>query len=379
MSSAAVKGNEKVLLFLTLGFIAFGLVMLYSASSALAVASRDDAAFFVKRQAIWAVFGLSAMVAAWKIDYRKLRPFLLPGLILSALALGAVLVPGLGAEVNGSKRWMRVAGMSVQPSEFAKVALYAFLAASLAKRQEKLDEFVNGLVPYLAIIGVVLTLIIAEPDLGTVMAMAAISIGMLYYAGAKLRHLALLVLPALPLLYVQLFMVGFRKGRLMAYIDPWSDRFGAGFQTIQSFLAFSAGGVTGKGLGGGTQKLLFLPEPHSDFIYSVIGEELGLIGTMAVLGAFAIFTVCGFKVAFGCQDPFGRLLAFGLTLMIGFQAFVNMSVTTGLIPNSGMPLPFISAGGSALLTTLVSVGLVMSVARVSRDDPPFCPIDAQSH
>jgi len=379
MTTMAAKGNEKLLLVLTLGMLAFGLVMLYSASSVLAMESRGDGAFFVKRQFLWTLFGLCAMWLMWKTDYRRLRPLLLPLLLLCTLGLVLVLVPGVGAEINGSKRWIRIAGMSLQPSEFVKVALYAFLAASLAKRHERMGEFVGGLVPYLVIIGVVLTLIVAEPDLGTAIAVAAVSIVMLYFAGAKLRHLALLALPALPVMYVQLFMVGFRKGRLAAYIDPWSDRFGAGFQTIQSFLAFSAGGLTGRGLGESTQKLLFLPEPHSDFIFAVIGEELGLVGTLAVLCAFIVFTLSGFKVALGCRDGFGRMLAFGLTLMVAFQAFVNMSVTTGLIPNSGMPLPFVSAGGSSLFVTLLSVGLVMSVARVSRQEPSAGPADAQSH
>jgi len=379
MNTLAAKGNEKFLLVLTLGMLAFGLVMLYSASSVLALDTRGDDAFFVKRQALWAALGLATMLGLWKVDYRRLRPLLLPLLLMSTAALVLVLVPGFGAEINGSRRWVKIAGMSAQPSEFAKVALYAFLAASLAKRHGRLNEFVGGLVPYVVIIGVMLTLIVAEPDLGTTLAIAAVSFCMLYYAGARLRHIALLALPALPLMYVQLFMVGFRKDRLMAYIDPWSDRFGAGFQTIQSFLAFSAGGLTGKGLGEGTQKLLFLPEPHSDFIFAVVGEELGLIGTAAVVAAFVAFTACGFRVAFRCRDPFGRLLAFGLTLMIGFQAFVNMSVATGLLPNNGMPLPFVSAGGSTLFVTLMSVGLMMSVARVSREEPQACPIDAQSH
>lgn len=357
------ENEEKLILACTLGLVGFGLVMLYSASSVLALTRYGDPAWFIKRQAVWAALGLGLMFLLWRTDYKKLRRAALPLMAVSFVLLVLVLIPGIGAEINGSRRWIRLAGLSVQPSELLKPAMLIFMAASLAKRAERLTDFVYGLGPYLAITGIFCFMVALEPDLGTAATTSAVVLGMLYFAGARLKHLAMLSLPAAPWLYYQLFMVGFRRERLKAYIDPWDDPLGSGFQAIQSFLAFGSGGLTGQGLGEGTQKLLFLPEPHSDFIYSVIGEEFGLVGTLSVLAAFVLIVVGGFVVSLRCEDAFGRIVSFGATLMIGLQALINMGVTTGIIPNKGMPLPFISAGGSALLVALCSVGILLSVAR----------------
>lgn len=356
--------DERMILFGTLVLVGFGLVMLYSASSAFALNKYHDPAYFIKKQAMWAALGGAALVAFWKTDYSRLRKLSLPALAVCALMLVAVLIPGLGSEINGSRRWLRLAGMSLQPSEIMKPALLVFLAASLAKRPEKLTDFLGGLVPYLAFVGTFLLLVALEPDLGTAVSFGAVTLCMLFVSGARPKHLWLLALPMVPLMYYQLFMVGFRKERLKVYLDPWVDPLGAGFQSIQSFIAFGNGGLTGQGLGQGEQKLLFLPEPHSDFIYSVIGEEFGLAGTLAVLAVFVLIFVCGVRVAMKTEDPFGRNLAFGVTVMLGIQAFINMGVTTGLIPNKGMPLPFVSAGGTALLIAMASVGILLSVARM---------------
>lgn len=357
------KKEERLILAGTLALVGFGLVMLYSASSMLALNKYGDPAYFLKRQAIWVAMGLSAMVFLWKSDYTALRRYSLPILGVSLVLLVAVLVPGVGAEVNGSRRWFRLFGMSFQPSEFLKPALLVFLAGSLAKRAERLPDFAGGLLPYLGFVGAFLILIAMEPDFGTAATLGAVTLCMLYAAGARLRHIMLLGLPVAPLLYYQLFMVHFRRERLQVYLDPWVDPLGTGFQSIQSFIAFGNGGLTGQGLGEGAQKLLFLPEPHSDFIYSVIGEEFGLAGTLAVLFVYLTIFVCGIKVAANCEDVFGRNLAFGITVLIGLQAFINMGVTTGLLPNKGMPLPFVSAGGTAVLVALACVGMLLSVAR----------------
>jgi len=357
------KNEEKLILAGTTALVGFGLVMLYSASSVLALSRYGDPAYFLKRQALWALFGLALMALLWRSDYRKLRNAALPMMAVTFVLLVLVLIPGIGSEINGSRRWIRFAGLSLQPSELLKPALLVFMAASLAKRADRLPDFVYGLGPYLVIIGAFCFMVALEPDFGTAASLAVVTMGMLYFAGARVKHLALLSLPAAPWLYYQLFMVGFRKERLLAYIDPWRDPLGTGFQAIQSFLAFGSGGLFGQGLGEGTQKLLFLPEPHSDFIFSVIGEEFGLIGTMSVLAVYVALLVGGFAVALRSQDGFGRLIAFGVTLMIGLQALINMGVTTGLFPNKGMPLPFVSAGGTALLVALASVGMLLSVAR----------------
>ena len=355
--------EDRLLLLSTLILVAFGLLMVYSASSVMALKRYGDSAYFLKRQAIWAGGGLIAMYAAWRMDYRNFKYAAIPALAVIFILLLLVLVPGIGAEINGAKRWIRIAGFSIQPSEFVKPALIMVIAASLARRAEKLADFWFGLGPYLLLSGAFMLLIVIEPDLGTAAALGVVIITMLFVAGAKPAHMLYLVLAVTPVLYYELMHVSFRLKRLMVYIDPWQDPLGKGFQTIQSFLAFGGGGLTGLGLGESRQKLLFLPEPHSDFIFSVIGEEFGLMGAISVAILFALFTLCGMRLALKCQDRFGSLLAFGLTLMIGLQSIINMGVTTGLFPNKGMPLPFISAGGSSIFVALLSVGMLLSIAR----------------
>ncbi|MBI5694424.1 MAG: putative lipid II flippase FtsW [Nitrospirae bacterium] len=360
--------EDRIILFCTVALVGFGLVMVYSASSVMAMKQYGDSGWFLKRQAVWAAGGLAAMFMLWRVDFRKLgrfTPLLMFGTLLLLLL---ALVPGIGAEINGARRWIRIAGLSFQPSEFAKPAILLFLAASLARRRDRLTDFWNGVVPYLMVCGVFLLLIALEPDFGTAASIGMAVIVMLYVAGARLKHLAMVGLLASPLVVYQIFFVGFRKKRIDVFLDPWSDRLGTGFQTIQSFLAFGSGGLTGLGLGEGRQKLLFLPEPHNDFIFSVIGEELGLAGAVVTASAFALFTLCGFRLALRCEDGSGRLLAFGVTFMLGIQAVINMGVATGLFPNKGMPLPFISAGGSSLFVALVCVGLLLSVSRTFKSD-----------
>ena len=360
--------EDKAILLSTLALVAFGLVMVYSASSVMAMKQHGDSAYFLKRQLIWAAGGLVAMVVAWKMDYRKYKYLSLPLLVITFVLLVLALAPGIGIERNGARRWIGLGGLSFQPSELAKPAMLLFLSASLVKRSEKLGDFVYGLVPYLIISGTMLFLVVLEPDLGTAAAVGMVVIAMLYVSGARVAHLVFIGIAVLPFLYVKLFHVGFRKRRLSAYIDPWSDPLGTGFQAIQSFLAFGGGGLHGLGLGEGRQKLLFLPEPHSDFIFSVIGEELGLLGAMSVVALFLLLALAGLRLALKCHDGFGRLLALGITLMIGLQALINMGVATGLFPNKGMPLPFISAGGSSLfvaLLLLLAAGPPATVDRIA--------------
>lgn len=341
--------------------------MVYSASSVLALKKFGDSSYFLKRQAMWALLGFGAMLVAWKTDYARFKYLALPLLVLTFILLVLVLVPGIGGgEVNGARRWIRLAGLSFQPSELAKPVLLATVAASLAKRGDRLTDFAHGLGPYLALMGTFIFIIALEPDLGTAAALGAAVVCVLFFAGARPVHLVALGLLAAPVLYMQLFRVGFRRGRLMAYLDPWSDPLGTGFQIIQSFLAFGGGGLTGRGLGEGRQKLLFLPEPHSDFIFSVIGEELGFIAALGVVLVFCVLVFLGIRLALRCEDEFGRYLAFGLTVLIGIESLINMGVATGLFPNKGMPLPFISAGGSALFVSLLSVGMLLSISRAGQ-------------
>lgn len=355
--------EDRLILLSTLTLLCFGLVMVYSASSVMALKRYGDSAYFLKRQLVWAAGGLVAMFLVWKMDYKKLRAVSLPLLVVCFFLLVLALV---GPEVNGARRWIRFAGLSVQPSEFTKPVLFVFVAASLARRADKLGDFWSGLGPYLILAGTFILLVVLEPDLGTAALITAVVFTMMFVAGARPGHLLGLCLAAVPILYIQLFRVGFRKHRLSSFIDPWSDPLGAGFQVIQSFLAFGGGGLTGLGLGESRQKLLFLPEPHNDFIFSVIGEEFGFVGAVAVALLFVLFTLSGLRLALRCRDGFGGMLAFGLTLMIGLQALINMGVATGLFPNKGMPLPFISAGGSSVFVALLSVGIILSIARAER-------------
>jgi len=364
--------EDRLILFCTLVLVAAGLVMVYSASSVMAMNAEryGDPGYFLKRQALWAFAGLAGMLVMWRTDYRILRKLSFPLVAVSFVLLVLTLVPGIGAELNGARRWIRLGGLSFQPSELTKLAMFIFVASSLSKRSDKIKDFGSGLVPYLALTGTMLFLIALEPDLGTAASIGVVVLVMLYVAGARPAHLLSIMLAAAPVLYVQLFHVGFRKKRLLAFFDPWSDPRGTGFQAIQSFLAFGSGGLTGLGLGEGRQKLLFLPEPHSDFIFAVVGEELGLVGALTLASLFALFTLCGLRLALKCEDPFGRLLAFGITLMVGLQALINMGVATGLFPNKGMPLPFVSAGGSSVFMTLLAVGILLSVSRTHKAPSP---------
>ncbi len=365
--------EDRLILFCTLVLVAFGLVMVYSASSVMAMDMKrygDDPSYFLKRQAMWASAGLIGMAVMWRADYRVLSRFSFPLIAISFLLLALTLAPGVGAEINGARRWIRLGGFSFQPSEVAKLAMLIFAASSLNKRADRLRDFGSGLAPYLVVAGTMLFLIALEPDFGTAALIGAAMLVMLFVAGARPAHLLYVLMAAAPVLYMQIFHVGFRRRRLIAFFNPWSDPRGAGFQAIQSFLAFGSGGLTGLGLGAGRQKLLFLPEPHSDFIFSVVGEELGLVGALLLASVFALFTLSGLRLALKCEDGFGRLLALGITLMIGFQALMNMGVATGLFPNKGTPLPFVSAGGSSIFMALAAVGILLSVARTHRAPAP---------
>ena len=355
--------EDKVILYTTLTLLVLGLVMVYSSSSVLALKRYGDPAYFLKRQVLWAAAGIVAMMLAWKTDYKKvIRPLSLPALVVVFILHCAALA---GPQVNGARRWIRLGGFSLQPSEFVKPALLVFVSASVAKRTDKLKEFWTGLGPYIVIVGMFALLILLEPDLGTAALILAVVGATIFVGGARPLHLMALVLAALPVLYLKLHS-GFRLDRLMAYVDPWSDPHGKGFQIIQSFLAFGGGGLTGLGLGESRQKLLFLPEPHNDFIFSVIGEEFGLVGGIIVPALFLAFTLFGLRLALKCRDGFGKLLVFSLTLALGMQALMNMGVATGLFPNKGLPLPFVSYGGSSVFVALVSVGIILSVARTER-------------
>jgi cell division protein FtsW len=350
------------LVAVTVALLGLGLVMVWSASYALALERQGNAYYFLIKQALWTTLGLLAMVVTLRMDYRKLRrPAVVYGLAgLSTVLLIAVLfLP----PVNEVHRWIRIGGLSFQPAELAKLAVVLFLAYHLERRGERVNEFLPSLFPALLLLGWFAFLVFIQPDLGSAATLTLTGAVMLYLAGMRLRYFATLGLLALPLFYQAVMAAAYRRDRIEAFLNPWSDARGAGYQIIQSLIAVGTGGVTGLGLMEGRQKLFYLPYPYSDFIYAVIGEELGLLGAMAVIAAFAVFLWRGLRAAWKAPDDFGLYLSAGLTLAVVLQAFVNMSVVLGLLPTKGIPLPLISAGGTSLVFTLAGVGLILNVSQ----------------
>jgi len=355
--------GDRSLVLLTVLLMVTGVVMIYSASAVLAGRQYGDSLFFFKRQMLWAVVGLVAMTVASHVPYEFWNRMALPLVLGTVVLLGLVLIPGIGIELNGSRRWFRLGPLTLQPSEAARLCAVIYLARYLMKKRNRLDEFFRDFLPPMIVIGVLLALIMGESDLGTAAVLGLVAGLMLFIGGARWRHLWLMGLLAAPVLYAMIMKFGYRRQRWMAFLDPWRDPTDTGFQMIQSFLALGGGGPVGMGLGEGRQKLFFLPYPHTDFIFAVIGEELGLLGTLSVLVLFGMLAWRGLSISLRAPDPFGRHLAFGLTMMIIVQAMVNMAVVTGLLPTKGLTLPFLSYGGSSLVANLAAVGILWNISR----------------
>jgi cell division protein FtsW len=356
------------MLVAVLGLVLFGLIMVYSSSAVLAQKRYGSEYYFLIRQGIWAVIGLGIMTVAIKIDYRNLKhPAVVFGLQLIALLMlvSVFFLPKL----NGTHRWIRFGQASLQPSEIAKIALICYMAYFVDRRGEEFDTLARGFLPVVAAAALIIGLIAAEPDLGTALSVGVIFSVVMFAAGVKIRHLAMLLVPAFPVLAYMLLFVPWRFQRVMDFLDPWKNQTTSGFQTVQALIAVGSGGTTGVGLAEGKQKLFYLPAPHTDFIFAVIGEELGLIGSMAVVVIFGLLAWSGFRAAKNAPDRFGQLLAVGFTTMIVAQAFFNISVALALVPTKGIPLPFISSGGSSLAINLIAAGILLNVSKheVSRE------------
>ena len=343
--------------------VSIGVVMVYSASAILAADRFGDPHYFLKRQLFWALLGLGGMWAALAVDYRVLERVALPLLGVAALLLVLVLVPAFGQAINGTRRWLRLGGVSFQPVELAKLAFVIYLARFLSRRGEAVQGFWGGAVPPAVIGGVLAALVLRQPDLGNSLTLLALAFTLLFLAGARPRHLLLLAAPALPLLAVAVYLAPYRWRRILAFLNPESDPRGSGFQIIQSFLAIGSGGLLGRGLGGSKQKLFYLPEPHTDFVFAVIAEELGLIGGVTVIALFMVLIWRGLRAGLRAPDRFGAYLALGLTTMLATEALVNLGVVTGSLPTKGLPLPFVSFGGSALFMTLLSTGILLNISQ----------------
>ena len=348
--------------------VSIGVVMVYSASAILAADRFGDPHYFLKRQLFWALLGLGGLWAALAVDYRVLERVALPLLGVAALLLVLVLVPAFGQAINGTRRWLRVGGVSFQPVELAKLAFVIYLARFLSRRGEAVQGFWGGAVPPAVIGGGLAALVLRQPDLGNSLTLLALAFTLLFLAGARPRHLLLLAAPALPLLAVAVYLAPYRWRRILAFLNPESDPRGSGFQIIQSFLAIGSGGLLGRGLGGSKQKLFYLPEPHTDFVFAVIAEELGLIGGVTVVALFMVLIWRGLRAGLRAPDRFGAYLALGLTTMLATEALVNLGVVTGSLPTKGLPLPFVSFGGSALFMTLLSTGILLNISQHGTSD-----------
>lgn len=357
------KGVDTSILMLAVVLTCFGVVMVYSSSSIMATNRYSDGFFFLKRQGVFALLGFMVMAGASLFDYRHLKKLAVPGLILCMLLLIAVQIPGVGSSAGGATRWIRLGPVNVQPSELTKLALVVYMAYSLPKKGDKLKSLRWGFIPYILVLAILLFLLLLQPDLGSAMTLGGVAMIMLLVAGTRITYLFSMLLLAVPFLYYAVMNVDYRRKRIMTFLDPWADPHNSGFQIIQSWIAFGSGGLFGNGLGEGKQKLFYLPEAHTDFILSVIGEELGFVGVIVVAAIFLMFVVRGLGIAMSASDEFGCHLAFGITLLIGIQAFVNIGVVMGLLPTKGLALPFLSYGGTNLLTTLLAVGILLNISR----------------
>jgi len=353
---------DKVLFMATLLLVCVSVVMVYSASAVIALERFQQPYLFLTKQALWTVLGLAVLGVAMRVDYRTYRnePFIWCLLAVVLVMLIAVL---FSAPVNGTRRWFGVGGLGIQPSELAKVACVFFTALILERRMHRIDDLSYSLLPIGLIVGLVVTLILLEPDFGTSISLALVVAVMVFAAGLHYRYFVGLALVALPAIYLVLVAAPYRRRRLLAFWDPWADPLGDGFQIIQSLVAVGTGGVFGRGLMGGVQKLFYLPEPHTDFIYAVIGEELGLLGATAILLCFCVIAWRGLRISARAEDTFGSFVALGLTTMIAAQAFVNISVVLGLMPTKGIPLPLVSFGGSSLLINLLGMGVLLNISQ----------------
>jgi cell division protein FtsW len=363
------QGPDRLLVATILGLTGFGVVMVFSAGAAFAAKTYGDWTFFLRREAAYGAAGLVAFALGMRLDYSVYRRFAYPLLFLSMAMLAAVLK--LGPSINGAVRWFRWGGLSFQPSELAKFALALYLAVLLARKAEKVKEFSVGFLPPLLVTGVFLVLLLKQPDLGTAVIIGVTALGLLFVAGTRTSYLLLCVLVVAPIGW-KVFIAGapWRMRRFLAFLYPWQFRRDSGYQLYESLISVGSGGLFGQGLGQGHQKLFFLPEAHTDFILAIIGEELGLVGVLAVLLAFTVLVWRGLRAAARARDVFGCYLAFGVTLLFGLQALVNMGVVLGLLPTKGLPLPLVSYGGTALVMSLFMAGVLTNISARNPEPVP---------
>jgi len=364
--SSPPRKPDIILLLTTLVLITIGTVMVYSSSSILAIEKFKDGQYFLKKQIFFVVLGMGMMVLMTKIHYERLKRFAYPGLLVSMVLLSLLLIPHVGIKAGGATRWLRIGIFSFQVTEMVKIVMVLFLAHLLTRKIKYVTDFKKGVLVPLSVTILMVILILLEPDFGTAVIITSILILMLYLSGCRILHLAGLAALFAPAGIWLIFHKSYRLERMMSFLDPWKDPSRSGFQIIQSLLSFGSGGTFGVGIGDSMQKLFYLPEPHTDFILSIIAEEGGFISVVFVLGFFVIFIIRGFLISFKAPDLFSTLLAAGLTMLIALEAFINIAGVMGLIPLKGLALPFISYGGTSLIMSLTAVGILLNISSHTR-------------
>nr|MBA3614026.1 putative lipid II flippase FtsW [Nitrospirales bacterium] len=355
------KRIDPLIVGITLALSLGGLVMVFSASGVMAENKFTNATYYLQRQIVWMVLGFSVLLIGSLIDYRQWKQWI--PMVVAGCVVGLLLVLAVGPQINGARRWLALGFFSIQPTEMAKLGVVLYLAAFLSNPQRRVTDWQRGFLPPVAMVAIICGLIVVEPDLGSTVVIGLVFVGMMYLAGARLSHLGYLGMPMILGVCALIWMSPERWERMTTFLNPFADRQGAGYQLVQSILALENGGLFGVGLGQGKQKLMFLPEGHTDFVLALVGEELGLIGTCGLLALFAILVCKGFRVAALAPDLFGRYLALGITMLLGIQALINAGVVSGLLPTKGLTLPLVSYGGSSLLVTMLALGILLSVAR----------------
>ncbi len=355
------KQLRQALCLIITAILGIGVMAVYSASAITSNAVYGNSLFFVTHHVLAILFGLMLGFGCLMIPYPYLRRSARWLLLISLVCL--VLVDLFGQEVGGARRWFHMGRWSLQPSEFAQLSLVLYLADLLARKVGTLQEFWHGLMPPLIVTGLTAGLVLVQPDLGTAIAMGAVALLLLSVAKARREHLLGVAVMAAVVLVFLIAGHAYRRRRILAFLDPWQDPLGIGYQILQSYFALASGGLFGQGIGASLQKLFYLPSAHTDFIFAILGEELGLVGTSAIIGLFALFMTCGFRIAIAARDLFSKYLVCGLVGMIGFEAMINMAVVTGLLPTKGLPLPFISYGGSSIAMNLVACALIFQASR----------------
>lgn len=357
------QAPDFIILFVVITLMAIGLIMILSASSIRALSEYHDSYYLFKHQLQWSGVAIVALIFFMNIDYHFYQRYAGIILIVTIVGLVLVLIPFLGRVHGGSRRWIEVGPIGIQPSELAKIGMVIYLAYYFSKKGDKIKSFVKGLMPPIIVLGVIFLLILLEPDLGTAVTIAGTFFLMLFAAGARVLHLTGLVVSGVPMMIYFIFSEDYRRERLLSFLDPWADPLDTGYHIIQSLLALGSGGIFGVGLGQSKQKFLYLPEPGTDFIFAVLGEELGLIGTLLVLSLFFLLAWRGLKIATSVPDMFGSMLAVGITSMIIIQAIINIGVVTASMPITGITLPFISYGGTSLVIMMSAIGILLNISR----------------